>query len=273
MEIKSDLGTYEIFDKVAEAEKYRLYICFLGERQCLLQIANTAEFNGELDRAAYLLRELKRRADELEAEYAKVKTDPKDLLNCLLAFPELVDTFICHEQGNRRINILAFHGVVDVSRMVPLTNITFKDRLRVDLRTSAWIMGKLLKLLAFTHNEGIAINLLSGENILIEPDEHYVLIFDWSLTHIQTERLTTQTRCQEISQVAQAVIAVLGGDWKIQFIPNDGEEAFERYTQFLFKLALGRENNANRAHTDFYRLIDSLWEREYYKFTVLPLSD
>jgi len=267
-EIRSDHYSYQVGKKVAETDNYRIYLCLQAEtaRQCLLQIASAVEHNGGLQRAAYLLKELERRADELEKEYVRVKTDPNILLNYGLGFPELIDSFICQEQGGRWINILAFRNVEDVSRMVPLINITAKDRLRVDLRTSAWIMGKLLKLLAFTHVEGISVNLLTGHSVLIEPDEHYVVIFDWTAAQTHPETLSNEVQRKEISQAAQTIITVLGGDSEKGILPNDGDEAFERYTNHLLRLARGGESNAERAHDKFYELIDSLWKREFYPF-------
>lgn len=273
MDANKSLDAYRIGEKVADADGYRTYLCVQKEtaRQCLLQISTTAEHNGRLGRAAYVLGELKRRSDELEEEYARVKTDQKILLNYDLGFPELLESFDCQEQGGRRINILAFRKVEDASKMVPVCNITAKDRLRVDLRTSVWIMGKLLKLLAFAHSEAISTNLLAGGNVLIEPDQHYVLIFDWSAAQLHQEMIPKEIRRQEISQAAKTIITVLGGDPETGTIPNGGEEAFSRYTDYLLLLAQGNESDASKAHAKFYEIADSFWKREFYPFTTKPL--
>lgn len=273
MYTRSNSYLYQIHAKVAEADKYRLYLCEQEGtgRQCLLQIANAIEHNGKLDRSAYLLGELKRHSDELEAEYADMKEDPKDMLNYDLGFPELMESFICQDQGGRRINILTFKNVEDASKTVPLSNITAKDRRRVDLRTSVWIMGKLLKLLVFIQSKKISVGLVTGNNILIEPDQHYVLIFDWSYAQIHMEDISFEMRRQEISQAAQVVITALGSDLASDVFPNDGDEAFDRYIDHLLRLARGSESNAKRAHSQFYELVDLLWKREYYPFTTKPL--
>jgi len=272
IEITNGSHVYKVGERAGETGKYRLYLCRDETgRQCLLQITTAIEHNGGLQRAAYVLRELKSRADELEAEYTHVKTDPKVLLNYELGFPELVDSFIDQAQGGRQINILAFRNVDDVSRMVPLTNITEKDRLRVDLRTSGWIMGKLLKILVFASSEGFSIDS-TGNNILIEPEQHYVLIFDWTAAQIHSKAIPAEMRRQQISHLAQAVIAVLGGDLETGTFPDDGEEASDRYTGYLLQLACGGESNAERAHVKFYEVIDSLWPRKFYPFTTKPLE-
>jgi hypothetical protein len=275
MDIQNGSQIYQVGKPVAENDKYHLYLCTQKEtgRQCLLQIVTATEHNGDLDRAAYILRELKRHADELEEEYAKVKTDQKDLLNYDLGFPELVDSFVCQEQGGRRVNILAFKNVENVGRMVPLSNITTKDQLCVDLRTSVWIMGKLLKLLVLAHSERISAGLVTSENILIEPDQHYVLIFDWSKARTYPDAVPLETRCSEISQAAKAIITVLGGDSETGVFPDDSDEIFDRYTDHLLRLALGSESNAERAHAKFYELTDALWKREFYPFTTKPLHE
>ena len=273
MEVENGSSLYLVGKMVAESDKYRLYLCKQKEsgRQCLLQIATTIEQNSGLDRAAYILKELKQRSDETEEAYARDKTDSKDLLNYDLGFPELIESFICSQQLGRRVNIIAFRNVDDVSKMIPISNINAKDRLRVDLRTSVWIMGKLLKLLVFTHNEGISVNFLTGKNVLIYPDQHYVLIFDWSGAQIHPEDVPFEIRQLEISRVAQAVIAVLGGDLATGIIPNDGDEAFGRYTDYLLRLARGNESKAERAHMQFYELVDTLWKRGFYPFTTTSL--
>jgi len=304
MEITNGSSVYIVTKNVADAKKYRLYLCVQKEtnRQCLLQAAVSKEYNVALIRAAYILAELKRRSDEIEEEYEK--KNPGKILNYHLGFPELVDGFIPPGINGRRVNVLAFRNVDETSRMVPLINITEKDRLRVDLRTSAWIMGKQLKLFTLTHNENFSMNLVSGKNILIEPNEHYVLFFDWTAAEIHPDEIPMEKRRQEISFAAQAVIAVLGGDWKKGFIPNDKTEpfqkyvdarleriktkrggeieeneptskirdrAFKRYVDFLLRLARGNESRAEKAHRDFYDIVDALWEREFYQFTTKPL--
>jgi hypothetical protein len=272
MEITNGSCLYHVGKIVAKAQEYNLYLCTTEEgRECLLQIAADKGQNGALERAAFVLGELKQRSDALEEEYESVKKDPEAMLNYDLGFPEIVDSFVCSEQGNRRINILVFRNITEVGTMVPIIGITQKDHLRVDLRTSAWIMGKLLKLLVFAHSSGIAVGRVTGNNILIEPDRHYVLFFDWSLAHLFAGEVPEETRRGEISEAAKSVIVVLGGNMERGDFPDDGDECFYQYTSHLLLLAGGRERSAERAHAQFYRLIDEFWKREYYPFTTHPL--
>ncbi|MCK5475052.1 MAG: hypothetical protein KAI71_00535 [Candidatus Pacebacteria bacterium] len=270
-EIINGSNRYRVIKEVARSEHYHLYLCKQKETQCqcLLQIAITVEHNGELQRAAYILRELAFHADRLEEEYKNVKTDPNVLLNYQLGFPEVVDSFICQEQGRRQINIFAFRNVDDVADMVPLANITTKDNLRIDLRTSAWIMGKALKLLDFVYGQGISVDLMTGENILINAKQHYVVIFDLVQAQIFEQMVPKDIRGREISQTASAVIIALGGDVKTGIFPeNDSRE----YIDYLLQMARGNVSNAKRAHEDFYEIVDRIWKREFYPFTVEQLK-
>lgn len=262
---------YRVFKEVAKSRRYHLYLCMQEEtgRQCLLQIATTIENNGELQRAAYILGELARHADKLEEEYKKVKTDPNVLLNYKLGFPELVDSFISLEQGGRQINILAFGNVENVGDMVPLVNITVKDNLRVDLRTSAWIMGKILKLFDFAYGQGVSVGLTAGGNILINADEHYVAIFDWTEARTHDGKVPREIQRREISQAACAVVITLGGDVETGILLEDGSE---EYIGYLMQLACGNASDAGKAHKDFYEIVDRTWKREFYPFTVKPLE-
>lgn len=263
---------YELMEKMAEAERYNLYACRIDVgRIGMLKIAKTVMYNGELDREAFILERLKTRAREIEEEYAEVKTDPKDILNYDLQFPELVESFICQQQGNRRINILAFKDVPDARRLKPLSGVTKKERKRIDLRTSVWIMGKLLKLLVLTFGECIAINMTSGNNILIEPDQHYVLIFDWTMAKPYSDEIPMEIRALEIAQAAQAVRIAIGADRKGAIEDPSREKGFDRYVQYLDTLAAGNESVADRAHERFYAIARSFWGREFHPFTTFSL--
>lgn len=310
--VRNNDDEYEVLKKVAENNVYRMYLCehLQTGRECLLQIGLTDADNSRLERFAYILKELKSRAAELEKEFAKVKGDPKDMLNYGLGFPDLINSFIYTDRdGDRRVNVFVFNNIANAGDAVPLINITEKDSLRVDLKTSVWIMGKALKLLAFTQSEGFAIKLVSSDNILLDPEKHYVLFFDLMATQIYPDGVVPEEVCrQEIAKAAQAVIVVLGGDPETEYIPSDDsgdriisedddkddegdseddddsetlffshagdgqEKDVSRYTDYLLYLARGDESNAKRAHERFYEIVDSLWPRKFHPFTTLPLE-
>jgi hypothetical protein len=271
MAINSQDHEYEVGAKVAETDLYRIYLCKQADtnRSCLLQIASEPEGNGPLQRSAFLLQRLAVRAEELEVEYARVTKDPNRSLGYDLGFPELVESFISADQGGRVVNILAFRNVDDPHNMTPISNIIRKDRLRADLRTSAWIMGKTLKMLGFTQDAGIGMGQVNEDSILLEPDEHYVLLFDFAAAATFDDRVPRETRAAEIVQAAKTVIELVAGDVASGKFPDDEDGRLKPYTDFLLGLASGDQGDAHQAHREFYSLVDTLWERGFYPATFL----
>ncbi len=270
MVITNGTTQYRIGRLVAEAAAFRLYICkdVAADKQYLLQVAAQIEHNSGLDRAAFVLKKLKQTSDLYETEYAKVSEGR--MLNYDRLFPGLVDSFICDEQGKRRVNILTFKDIDSISMMVPLSNLINKDRLRIDLETSAWIMGRLLKLLAFTHGQGITVGMLTGNNVLISPSNHFVVVLDWSAARTFQREVPLEDRRADIARAAQAVFAAIGGDPATQDYPYSTDDN-RRYVEHLMRLASRREGNAERAHANFYKLVYELFGKGFRPFTTLPL--
>lgn len=270
MILNHNSAQYRVGNRVAEAAKYRVYICedAVTNEQYLLQIATEIEHNGGLDRAAFVLRELKHTSDLLEEEYAKQIED--QTLNYDRLFPFVVNSFVSEEQGKRRVNILSLKDVGSLSEIVPLSNLRNRDGLRIDLPSSAWIMGRLLKLLGLAHSKGTAVRILSGSNILIGPQNHSLVVFDWSSVHTYQQVVPFENRADDIANAAQAVFAAIGGDLETLTYPYTADNEHQ-YIKYLSGLTKGQEGDAERAHTSFYELVDELFGRGFRPFKSLPL--
>lgn len=270
MKLEGSFSEYDVEQLVAETATYRVYLCEdVGSgKMLLLQIATSIEHNGGLSRGAYILRELKQTADLFEAEYAKANQGR--LLSYDRLFPLVVDSFKAEDQGDRQVNILAFTEVDDPRLLVPLSNLASKDHKRVSLVSSAWIMGRLLKLLGFAHGERIAVRSLSGSNILLEPTRHFAFVFDWSSSLTNLNEISRQSRKDDIASAAKAVFAAIGGNPKTGAFQYPDEED-PRYVKFLWDLACRHHSDAQKAHDQFYELVEEIWGRKFRSFTTLPL--
>lgn len=276
MIIKSPTHEYDVGDLVvAQTAHYRSRLCTqIGTgRQCLLQIANDAAGNGVLDRMAFILRELRVKSDELEVEFEPHRRRPESRLNYHYGFPEVVDSFIFHEQGGRRINILAFPCLeaatppLEVGQLVPLSNIVTRDHKRIDLKTSPWILGKSLKILAFAHDNGYELGGLDLTKILIQPDKHFVIFFDWSDARFHPEGVPAEIQRNEIMELARCVVTLLGGDAATRSFPDEGIPEAGPYYQFLLELAAGGQTSALGAHKTLYPLLrEQLGWNGFHKF-------
>jgi len=252
-------------DLVAESGTYRLYLCteVATGRQLLLQVAVSADKNGLLSRAAIALRDLKLAAEEVES------TNSGAPLHYERLFPDRVDSFIFHEQGGRRINILAFADIEAVTTMVPLSN-TARAQMRIDTMTSAWIMGRLLKLLDFVHHKGMAVRNLKASNLLISPGDHFVVVFDWSSSFQHRQQVPRDERRADITQAASSVFAAIGGDPRTGDYPYGGDD--KAYVDLIWRMASRQYDTAEQAHTEFYDLVHALFGRSFHPFTTLPLA-
>lgn len=272
---KDTYEKYLVGKKLGETDEFRLYECKLPDgKVAIFKIAVEVESNGILDRESDILRTMRDAALLYEAEYVKVSGKPDATLGYQIMFPNLIDSFVLPEQGDRRVSILSFTNVGDdLGRMVPIGHITERDRVRIDPKTSAWVLGKLLKLLVFTHNQGIINGRLTGDNVLIEPDQHYVSVFDWSCATRSPFGgiLRGGDAGEEISQVTSLVIEAMGGDPDTGELLPDSQLTDKSYQNFLIKLLTGYGGDAVSAHADFYETVRSLWSRGFWPFTTYKL--
>lgn len=264
--------SYVVNARVAETETFTAYSCApegTASDTHLLKIAKEPKHNALLDREAYILKLLFDESKKQEEAYQKAHPGSEVKMNYHLTFPMLVETFISIDQKWRRVLILHVgHAVQSLSELTPLINIERREGLRIDQRSSAWIMGKVLKALVFAHGVGIIVNNLSRNNILLQKEEHLVMIFDWSGAELTDETATKNP--DDIAQLARAIIRAMGGDLERGTIPEDAD-SFVEYNNMLRRFALGKARSAQKAHEEFYSLVDKLWPREYYPFTTHPL--
>lgn len=245
---------------------YRLYEYLDHEGPSILKIAKAAKDNSILDKEAFILKTMAEEAKFLENDYAKFETG--QMLNYQYCFPTLIDSFIDTTQDNRRINILGLSQISQkLEDLAPLSHLVKKENVRVDPRTSAWIIGKLLKILVFSQSQNISIGRLSGDNILINREQHFVSIFDWTQAAINPDKLSSDITSQEISMVAKQGLLALGAMAPKWELPDDPQLENKTYENFLKSLLQKNETWASVAHKKFYEMILSLWPREFYPFT------
>jgi hypothetical protein len=267
-----DTKRYRVDELVAEAPTYRLYIAYDDEagKQYLLQVAAEVGDNSQLDRATLILNKLKLNADFMEeddVEASAKKHKPQyDRL-----FPLVVDSFQAEEQEGRRVNVLELKDVDEIRSMAPLSNLTARDNKRADLPSSAWIMGRLLKLLAIVHASGISVNRLGGNNVLFQPENHFVVVLDWTGAELHRDEVTESRRTDDIAKAARAVFTAIGGNPQTLDYPYATEEGDDQYVEFIRQLIRGEENDANKAHRRFYRLVRACYGRGFRPFNKLPL--
>mgnify|MGYP001616708773 CR=1 FL=1 len=236
----------------------------------IAKIAVDAGHNGPLDREAFILDTLRTKAAEIEITEARLKPGRKGL-GYRHYFPNLVESFVSPELEGRRINILSFSAVKeDLSELVPISHFLSRERVRVDPKTSVWMLGRLLKLLDFAHTVGVTVRL-DGDNILVHR-HHFITIFDWSESKVTLgKQVSSEVACEAISRAAYETILALGGNIEEGTIPPDDQLEDDGYQELLFNLANGAESNAREAHQKFYSFVRSVWPGKFHPFTAYPV--
>lgn len=255
---------FTIMRQLIASDEFNLHECELNGKTFFLKVATTRTQNNTLEREQYVLELLKDEASELEKEFVKSDYYSGNPLNNHFVFPRLVDTFF-HEE--RKVLILSFEYIANqTSDLTPLSFITQRDQVHVDPRTSAWILGKLLKMLVFTHATNVSLGDLSGDNILINKKNHYIALCHWH-NAVPTNDLSDKEKSEEIIAITTEVINLLGGNSETGEIPADEQVVDNQYPDLLKKLLSGHYVDAKSAHTDFYKIIRLIWSSKFHPYT------
>ncbi|MDP3770560.1 MAG: hypothetical protein U1A25_00505 [Candidatus Sungbacteria bacterium] len=269
--ITSPISRYGIGQELGRCDRFTMYECVRdGNIPGILKIANSIEHNEFLDREALVLKMMSAKAAELETEYAG-----KTPLHYENFFPVLTESFIAENQDKRRINILGFANPIEMlGQLTPVYALREIERVRVDPRTGAWILGKTLKVLSFAHVQGISNGLVTRSNILIERDMHGLIFFDWTHARIyHTHTVPSEVIKKELSEAGYIVTLALGGNPETGELPHNDQLVDGRFKEFLHRLTCGGMVSASRAHRDFYILIRALWPRGFHRFTTYDLEE
>lgn len=217
----------------------------------LFKIAATPEMNGFVEEEIAVLQAMTAGSDAIDAESVKP-------FRFKAQFPQVTAVI---NAGERRAFFIGFdQSIATYKQFAPLPKLL--DGQRVDLQTTVWILGKLLRLLAFAHRDAnYSCGSVRWSNILLEPDLHGVFVFDWSYAN---KNPSLETRLEEVKQAGRIAWAAAGGDVD-KDPPHDPDimtiENYRRYLAFLQAVMTGTWD-AITAHGLLYDLANSIWPKE-----------
>ena len=267
--IKSDQGVYEVLEKIGGSDRFNLYKCLLpaaegfSSKIGILKIS-VDKNDGGLDKESLILRRLQSTARKIDLQ----RNLDSPAYNYGFFVPDIIDTFICADQDNRRINVIGFcEEIKNTSQLTSLSEDKFsEEKIRIDGKTSVWILGKLLKIIGFSHQNGVTNEMINGSNILIEKEKHGLILFDWTKA-VVSDNISSEDTRREIVCAAQVITTVLGGDAQTGTLPDDQEKWYQSLIQ---RLVRGEFDDAFVAHSVFYKTIFEHWPKTFYPFTTLP---
>lgn len=266
MRITGVKSNYELVRHLAKNQRLNYHICADSAGVWkILAVAAALEQNSMLDRIEYILRRLEEISGKYEADYEEKFHDGRKLhYNWLI--PKVEEVLTPSQTNGRHVDVLSFPDL-DLEKTVVLTSI-LRENQRVDLRTSVWMMGRMLKLSGFLFENGIEVSF-SLDRFLLEPEKHRLILLDWTDAKIG-EEISEAKVCYHLKVMAEGILTLLGaeqkdGVWKYEYELQENEE---RYIRCLNRIYNGKFSmNAFDAHEKFYDIVDDIWGIKYHPFT------
>lgn len=243
-------GHIDTYSVLADNSRYTLYKCKINDENDykIVMLSSSKTFNSVLHKQFIVLDRLEKEVNSLKYEYE----ENGHLIDYDVVFPHNVQLIEKFDDSGRSALVLKFHDWVDdFQDLVPLAKM-LNNGFRVDLKTTAWIFGKLLKIISFAADAAeVEINDLSANNVLIHPEKHYVIVFDWSKS-VDHEDLDdygdlTKDGVRKAAQLAKRITSFRNGFNDIELVLVD----------FINNLSTS-SMSAESAHKSFYGLVDSL---------------
>lgn len=254
-------GTYEVFSisgkSLAETDAYKLVVAKNPAGQlALAMLATTADKNEAVDRQARVLTTLQSIADEIDNESEAAGDVPP---HYGAFFPMALETFRTPDDERLGVFLGYSPAISTYKQLVPLSVATAESR--VDLKTSAWILGKLMKLLDYVHNCGFTIGFVDGSNVLLETALHGVFVLDWTDAD---EDATVDSQLAEVAKAAKLVWTAAGGTDEADPPYDESVMTKDQHGQFIEFLNSLMEGtiNARTAYEQAYPLYDTIWPKE-----------
>ncbi len=265
-------GTYEIFGvKTAEGigplvqtENWRLFVARGPTGQIGLMKVNRPDALGydELEKEVRILRTLQLIAADIDA-----KTESLNKPFHGANFPVVLETI--EPEAGKLVVFLGYHPSITTYRQLLPVSVALRD-VRVDLQTSVWMLGKLLKTLIFVHDLGFTVGLVDESNVLIEPAVHGVLVLDLTAAN---EYPTEAEQLAEVAAAAKLVWNAVGGTDESE-PPHDADimsvAAHAEFVSHLRRMMEGKTEGARAEHTMIYTPNAGLADRTWPK---VPNSD
>jgi hypothetical protein len=166
--IRTKLGKYRLTDLRYRGDLADLY--GVGG-DVLVKLPRSPANNDLMEREAVALRTLEEVGDPRFLPYV----------------PRLVETFRHRDEvtgADRRINVLGsvpgLHSLVEVREAYP-------DGL--DPRDAAWMWRRLLVAVGFAHRAGLVHGAVLPTHVLIEPEDHGLVLVDWCYSALPDDRI------------------------------------------------------------------------------------
>ncbi len=157
----------------------------------------------------------------------------------------------------------------------------------VDPKHAAWMLGRLLSVVGYSHSQGIIHGNIEPSHVLIRPRDHNIMLFGWSYGVVSPKSSGDQYKTfneiygapeipnkpspnpsSDIYSIAKTMIYVLGGDPANNTMPSSVPKKFQLLLQaMVLRSPLQRLQDAWKIYTDVAQLRNELWgKHEFIEF-------
>lgn len=272
--IKSPKFEYEMGELLEKVDSFALYKCTWTEKNIqqigILKVPSSSAENDLIENEAKVLKLF----------------DGKDEMPGMRAYvSKLTDTFAYKNSSispNLSVNVFS-----NDENLYSLKQVLAKYPKGIDPKQVAWMWGRLLIALGYTHQHGVLHGAVLPDRILIQPKEHGLVLTDFTyavespaktgkrITAISSEyetwyppevfRKELPTPSMDIYMGARCMIALLGGDPVEATFPADVPVELQGFfTGCLMDAEKMRPNDAFILRDEFIQLIERLWGRRKF---------
>ena len=253
--MKMRVRNVEVGQLIGESPRLRVYLGSLDSGQHVIVKVAKNFYDGNIlaEEAGKfkLLSAFGKQVSELEKSQGKAESHYDWL------FASLLSSFMEPTQGDRRISVFTMPDI-ELDQLTPLAKLY--SEVKIDARTSAWILGRLLKfygffeLLAASEDSPFAqYPIFLPGDYLIGPGSHRLIYYNFS-----------GDMADAVAHDFVQVVSKFVLDWTVV---SDENLLDKEYWCFVEKLSVSGSKSFEEAHKDLYGLIRRLWGIQYYPFT------
>jgi serine/threonine protein kinase len=178
-------------------------------------------------------------------------------------FPSLLDGFVYTDESAEH-NALVFepspgwHSLEDVRRAYPAG---------IDPKDMAWIWRRLLTALGFAHKNGWLHGAVLPRNVLIEPEQHGLMLINWS--RARPIPAADWSPAADNVMSAECMLFLLGGEPAKRLYPASLPEPLKNFLRGTLLPAQRAPRDAWALKEEFDELVEHLWgRRKFHPFVM-----
>jgi hypothetical protein len=256
--LESPKRQYTLLKRIATGEVADIHLATANERDYLLKVSRIPGGASSLDNERRALVALLTAAGD--THYAKY-------------FPTLAESFLTADRSEKRVNVFTWRPVLYTAEQVRQ-----RHEAGLDGRHLAWSFKRLLTVVGFAHRHGWMHGAVLPSHVLIQPEEHGVVLVGWGHAVVHGEHVRTISApfrdwypvevmekrpalpATDIFLAAKCVVYLAGGDPATGHMPDAVPSAMQQFIRScLLEGPRMRPDDAWKLLDEFDELLRALY--------------